>query len=880
VPGWRHFTRGLRGLFHSAAADREVGEEVEHYLREAVDELVARGVTPDEARRTVRLEFGTAIGVSERARDYGWERAIGTFAGDLRYACRQLGAQPGFTAVTVLTLALGIGATTAIFSAVNPILFEPLPYPGARRVVMISDSGPNGAPQDVTFGTYLEVLARNRAFDAVAVVKAWQPALVGRAEPERLTGQRVSAGFFRTLGVLPAIGRDFTSSDDRVNGPRVIVIGDGLWRRRFAADPAILGHEVTLDDRRFEVIGIMPAGFENVLAPSAELWAPLQYDTVLTPDGREWGHHLRMIGRLRAGATLDRGRADLAAIAQAPRPEFPRVPWASLGQGLIVDSLQAEVTRGVRPALLAVLGAVVLLLAIACVNVTNLLLARGARRRGEFAMRAALGAGRARLTRQVLTESLLLAVIGGVLGMAIAEAGVRVLVAMSPPGLPRVGAIRLDATVFAFGFAITTVIGIVVGAIPALQASRADLQSGMQQSGRRATGHGLTRGTLVIVEVALAIVLLVSAGLLLRSLDRLFAVDPGFDPSHLLTLQVQASGAPFTADDSRAQFFTQIVAEIQRLPGVESAALTSQLPLSGDLDGYGIHLESRRELKDISSALRYAVSPGYLETMRIPLRRGRRIDARDGAAAPRVAMINETFAARMFADRDPIGQRIRIGSDEGQPYTIVGVAGDVRQTSLAMDVADAIYVTMPQWHWVDTAMSVVIRTRGDAAALAPAARSAIWSIDRNRPIVRVTTMDSLLAKSEAGRHFTSLLFEAFGLAALLLAAIGIYGVLSGSVAERTREIGVRAALGASRRDILGLVARQGLTLTAIGTAFGLAGAAAASSALVTLLFGISHLDPMTYGGVVTLLVAVATAAGVAPAWRAARIDPAITLRSE
>ena len=557
------------------------------------------------------------------------------------------------------------------------------------------------------------------------------------------------------------------------------------------------------------------------------------------------------------------------------------MPWASLRQGLVVSALQHEVTRAVRPALLALLGAVTLVLAIACVNVTNLLLARGAQRRGEFAMRAALGAGQGRLTRQVLTESLLLALIGGAVGMIVAEAGIRALVALSPPGLPRVNAIRLDGTVFAFGLTVTTVIGVLVGAIPALHASRTDLHTALQQGSRRtAGGHRRTRGALVVAEVALALVLLVSAGLLLRSISRLFSVDAGFDASRLLTLQVQGAGRRFDTDAATYRFFSEALDQVRRVPGVTAAALTSQLPLSGDLDGYGVHLENERSLEDVTSALRYAVTPAYLETMGIPLRRGRRLDARDVAGAPRVALINESLAARLFRDRDPIGQRLRFGPNEGPPYTIVGVMGDVKQTSLATEKADAVYVSVPQWHWVDRVMSFVIRTRGDAAALAPAVREAIWSVDRNQAIVRVATMDSLLMKSEADRRFALILFESFGLIALMLAAIGIYGVLSGSVSERTREIGVRAALGASRADILRLVARQGLTLTGLGTVVGLIGAVFSSEAIVTLLFGVSRLDPVTYAGVAALLLTVSGVASAIPAWRAARVDPAITLRAE
>lgn len=878
---WRQLTHGLRRLMRPAAVDQDIADEVDHYLEEAVAALLAEGVPAAEARRMVRLELGTASSVGEEARSYGWEQTVGVFLSDLRHAARQLRNNPGFTLVIAATLALGIGATTAIFSAVNPILFEPLPYPRAASVVMISDFGPGGAPQDTTFGTFLELIERSRSLDAAAVSKPWQPTMIGDAEPERLTGQRVSAGYFRALGVTPILGRDFQPSDDRPDGPRVAILSDALWRRRLGADGSVIGKEVTLDDKTFEVIGVMPGRFENVLAASAEIWAPLQYSTSLTPDGREWGHHLRMIARLRPGVGLDRARSELDVIARSPLAEFPRVPWASLKQGLVVNSLQHEVTRAVRPALVAVLGAVLFVLAIACVNVTNLLLARGAQRRGEFAMRSALGARPSRLTRQVLTESVLVAVLGGALGMLVAEAGVHALVALSPPGLPRLGAIRVDGAVFTFALVVTTLAGLLVGAVPALAASRADLQTALQQGSRRAAGgHQWTRRVLVVAEVALALVLLVSAGLLLRSIERLFAVDAGFDTTRLLTMQVQGSGRRLDSDAARLRFFEQILESVRKLPGVEAVALTSQLPLSGDRDGYGIRLDGQHDLKDVSGALRYAVTPGYLDTMRIPVRRGRALDARDVAGAPRAALVSESLAKRLLPDRDPLGQPIQFGPEEGPPYTIVGVIGDVKQTSLTIETDDAVYVAMPQWHWVDSVMTLVIRAHGDAASLTPAVRAAIWSVDRNQAIARVGTMDSLVARSEADRRFALILFEAFGLVALLLAATGIYGVLSGSVAERTREIGVRAALGASRLDILSLVARQGMVLMAVGMLIGVAGAVMASQALVTMLFGVSRLDPVTYGAVVLLLTLVSVVASAIPAWRAARVDPAITLRAE
>jgi len=812
---------------------------------------------------------------------------------DFRYALRQVRNNPGFACTAIIILGLGIGACTAIFSAVNPILFEPLPYPHASRIMMIWDIF-EGSRNEVTFHTYRELAERNRSFDDVAVMKPWQPTLTGADQPERFDGQRVSASYFRSLGVLPALGRDFQSADDVLNGPNVVILSDGLWRRRFAGDSNIIGKQVRFNDDSYTVIGVMPRGFDNVLSPSAEVWAPLQYDAgnIATDGTREWGHALRMVGRLRAGVNVDQAKSDLDRIARAPVPEFPRLSSATLARGLIVNSLQDDVTRGVKPALLAVLGAVILVLVIACVNVTNLLLARSGQRRGEFAMRAALGAPRLRLIRQLVTESLLLAILGGVLGLMVAQFGVRALVALSPPELPRLNAVRVDGPVFVFSLGVTTLIGLMAGLIPALHASRGDLQLGVQQSSRRtAGGHQLTRRALVVAEVAIALVLLVSAGLLLRSLERLFAIDPGFDASHVLTMQVQESGHRFDADTDRDRFFTQALEAVRQVPGVTVAAFTSQLPLSGDLETFGVQFELTPN-DEPEDTLRYAVNPGYFEAMHIPLRRGRLLDEHDAppwranvpAETPQAILISESLAKRKFRGQDPIGQRVRVGPEidraDGPWHTIVGVVGDVKQTSLALGESDAFYTTPTQWTWIDNVMSLVVRTRGDAAALTPAIRKAIWSVDKDQPIVRVATMDDLLATSAAERRFVLILFEAFGLAALALAATGIYGVLAGSVTERMREIGVRAALGATRGDILALIIRQGMTLTALGIVIGLSGAVAASQLLVTLLFGVSRLDLVTYLDVIALLAGVSAIACSVPAWRAAQVDPSITLRAE
>jgi putative ABC transport system permease protein len=867
--------------------EEQLEKELQFHIDEYTNDLLSRGYDPKDASRLARLTLGGAEQVKEQCRDARGTRWLEDLLQDIRYAGRGLRRSPGFTTVSLLALALGIGASTAIFSAVNPILFEPLPYPRARQVQMIWYAAADGSRSAQTFGTYRELAQRSRSFDTLAVMKPWQPTMTGPAEPERFEGQMVSAGYFQALGVLPAIGREFQTTDDQLRGPKVVVISYSLWQRRWGRDPAIVGRQVALDDDLYTVIGVMPRAFENILAADAEIWSPLQYDASLPPQSREWGHHLRMVARLRPGVTTDDARRELAMIAHTPMPDFPRQPGSSMAKGLIINSLQDEVTSGVRPALLAVLGAVVLVLLIACVNVTNLLLARGAQRQGELAMRAALGAGRTRLIRQLVTESLLLAVLGGGLGMVVAEFGVGALVALSPPALPRLDAIRVDTAAFAFAVAVSALVGLLVGLIPSLQAASSDLWARMNHTSRRsAGGHQLTRRTLVVAEVALALVLLVSAGLLLRSLKRLFAVAPGFDPSNAVTMQVQTYGHRFDDDSTTHRFFGQALDAVRQVPGVTAAAFTAQLPLSGENSGfevYGVQVESDLGSEPAGGdALRYAVTPGYFETMGIRLLRGRLFDADDVAGAPvRPVVISESFAGRLFPGQDPIGRRIRFGGPADRPWdVVVGVVGNVKQSSLAINEADAVYVTAGQWLWADGTMWLVARTHGDAAAFAPAIKKAIWSIDKDQPIVRVGTMEQLLATSAAERRFVLILFEAFALAALVLAATGIYGVLSGSVTERMREIGVRAALGATRADILVLVVRQGMGLTGVGFAIGLSGAVAASRALVSLLFGVSPLDSATYIGALVMLTVASAIACCIPAWRAARVDPSITLRAE
>ncbi len=878
--------RRIANLFSRSRIQDDIDAELRSHIDLRTADNIAAGMSAEEARRDALLRFGNLTAINERTTSADTTLTLASIFADIRFALRQFARSPGFAWTSILTLALGIGACTAIFSAIKPILIDPLPYPHARQLMMLREMGAGGGPRNVNFATFHGLDARTQSFSALAVMRAWQPAMTSADRPERLEGQRVSADYFRTLGIAPILGRDFTADDDRFQGPNNIILSDTLWRRNFSADPAIVGRQVRLNDTLFTVIGVMPATFQNMLASDAALWAPLQYNPALPVDGREWGHHLRMIGRLRPGVQNTQATGELNAVLQMLGQQNAAGYNGSGGvpSGMMVNPLQKDLTRGVRPALFAVLGAVFFVMLIACVNVANLLLARGAQRRAEFALRAALGAARSRVARQLLTETILLATIGAILGIAVAAGALRALIALSPPGLPQVHAMAIDPAALLFALGIAVVVGVILGLVPAFQLSREDLNTGMRQSARSTTGtRQWGRHALVVSEISLAAVLLVGTGLLLRSMQHIFAVDPGFDSTHLLTMQVQTSGRRFDTDAARVRFFADALERVRHLPGVVSAGFTTQLPLSGDGDVYGMELQGETAAQQ-TPALRYAVTPGYIETMHIPLLRGRLLNDHDIAGAPPAVLINQALADLKFPHQDPIGHLVRVGPDAGniaRPWaTIAGVLGDVKQSSLSIGGEQAFYISTAQWTWTDAAQTLVVRTSNDPAAFAPTVREAIWSVDKDQPIVQVATMDTLVAASEVQRHFVLILFEAFALAGLLLAAIGIYGVLAGTVNERTREIGVRAALGASRRSILTLIVRQGMTPVALGLVIGLTAAILASQAIAAFLFDTSRFDALTYAGVTALLLAVSAAACLIPARRAITINPVDALRAE
>jgi predicted permease len=844
---------GLAALLHPRAADRDVTDEVQQFLDDATAAYERRGLSYRDAVRAATLDMGNATVTREQVRVAGWEHAVESLLADVRYALRRLRGAPAFTITAVATLALGIGASTTVFSVISPILIEPLPFPHADRIVTIDDRNGAGAAMPITLGSFAELQARTRSFETLAAADDWQPSLSGSGDPERLKGERVTSKYFDVYGVAPIAGRDFRGDDAQPGGAPLVIVSDRLLERRFGGDRSIVGRTIDLDGEPYTVAGVMPRGFDNIIDPAVELWAPLRDRVTGDLNGREWGHHYKAIGRLAPTANVAGAMREIQDIGRAPVRGFPRPAWANLQNGLLVRSMQDEATAPVRPSLLAIVGAVLLLLVVTAVNITNLLVARAAQRRAEIAMRVALGASRGRIVRQLLTESVVLALVGGASGFIVARFGVRALVAVSPPGLPRVDAIRLDARVFLFALALTTIVGVLVGLVPSFTAARAEAGDGLHQTTRRnARLRGVTRNGLVVAEVALAVVLLVEAGLLFRSVSRLMTVPPGFDQSNVVTMQVVAAGPAFRSDTARKQFFDRALDAVRHVPGVVNAAFTSQLPLSGDVDGYGIEAQSLANATagSAGSALRYAVTPEYFATMGIALHTGRVLGAEDRGGAPEAIVINQSLAARLFPGKSAIGERIRFGPELGGDKWdyIVGVVNDVKHYTLAANAPDAFYVASGQWGWVDQVQTLVVRTSGDAAALAPSLERAVWSIDHNRPIQRVRTMQSFVTASAGNRRFVLTVIEAFAFAAFALAAVGLYGVIAAGVIERIREIGIRTALGAPPSTIVGAIVRRSVSRAVAGSIIGIAGALGATRKSQTMMLGVTRDEAVTESG--------------------------------
>ena len=792
---------------------------------------------------------------------------------DIRYAVRMLGRTPAFTLVAVLTLALGIGANTAIFTVVNALLLRPLPYATPERLVMVwQDMRARGGPADewASPGNFADWRNAKDLFENVAAIGGWRPTLTGTAEPEPIPGEQVSHEYFSVLGIAPAHGRDFRSEDDVPNAPRVVMIGDSLWKRRFGGDPAVVGRVLSLSGEPHEVIGVLPQGTRPVVNATAEIWRPMRVNTASPSRG---AIVLRVVGKLKEGLPVE--RAQVAATAMASRLEA-QYPDFNEKVGFNLQPLHDRVVGDIRPGLLAILGAVAFVLLIACVNIANLLLARGSSRGRELAVRTALGAARGRVIRQLLTESVLLAVVGGVAGVLLGIWAVDALVAIAPRNAPRLAEVGLDPRVFGFAAAITLLTGLLFGLAPALQHSRggADALKDGARGSSAAAGRGLRR-VLIAAEVALALMLLTGGGLLLQTFVKLQQADLGFDPSNVLVGSIGLPRTGYDTIEKQRAFYTQVLEKASALPGVQKAALASVLPFSGDSDT-AFEIEGRGA--PASRAERPVtwyreISAGYFDALGIAITKGHAVA--EGEPAPSV-VVNETFVRRYFPSEEPVGRRVRW--TEGPWYTIVGVAADIHGQGARADTRSEMYI--PYWQYMEPGMAIILKAQTNAGQLAGPLRQLVLSMDPNVPVAGIAVLSDTVSESIAQPRFFALLAVAFGALALLLAAIGIYGVMAYVVAQRTTEIGVRMALGATPREVFRLIIGDGLRITAIGVALGIAGSLLMARYMTTLLFGVTPGDPVTLGATSAVLLTVAAAACFLPARRATRVDPMVALRAD
>jgi len=789
---------------------------------------------------------------------------------DLRYGLRMLRKNPGFTAVAVLTLALGIGANTAIFSVVNGVLLRPLPLPDPDRLVVIHDTQAGAGRTPASYPEYLDWKERGKAFEEVAAYFNTAFSLTGMGEPEQLRALRVSSSLLPMLGLPPKLGRDFLPGEESADAERVAMISSSLWVRRFRGSPEVLGTRIHLAGELTTIVGILPEGFN--LAGQPDVIIPLRLTTDITPRGL---HFMTVLGRLRPGSDLRQARAQVEQMAASLRAE------GVTRHGVELVPLREHLVGQTRPALLALLGAVGFVLLIACANATHLLLARAAARRKEIAIRLALGADRLRLIRLLLAEALLLATMGGSLGLLLAWWGTDLLVAAGP-SLPRAESIRIDGMVLAFTLGVSLLTGLLFGLAPALQAARHDCNEALKEgSGRSGAGPagGRLRNLLVVSEVALSMILLISAGLLLHSFVRVLDSNKGFDTSRLLAVDLLLPPGAYAEPARQAAFFDRLVEKVRDLHGVESTALVSHLPLGGDNTNSGLKIEGRTWPQDESPfADDRLISSDYFHCLGIPVLQGRAFTPADRDGAPRVAIINAALARRFFPGEDPLGKRIDMSWKSSGWQEIVGVVGDVRHDGLDLPVTPTVYV--PFLQAPDTAMTLVARTAGDPMGQVGAIRAQVAALDPNQPLSQVRTMERLVAESIGPRRFSLSLIGGFALAALLLAAIGIYGVIAYSVSQRIHEIGIRMALGARHADVLRLVLGQGLRLVMAGLVVGLAAAIPLARALSSFLFGVRPTDPLTFAGIPLLLAGVALLASYLPARRAARTDPLTALRVE
>jgi predicted permease len=875
--------RWSQRLFRRARTEKRLDAELRFHLEHQIADYVAAGMTPEEARRRAGLEFGGLDQVKEECRDVGGARFVETLIQDVRYGLRQLRRNPGFTAVAIITLALGIGANTAIFSVVNAVLLQPLPYKNPQRLVRLEVTEPGSASlvAVVSGPDFEDWQKQNHVFKEMAAGFLANKSLTGRSEPLQVSGFEVSPQVFHLLGIPLLMGRTFTQDEAEPGHDHAVILSYGLWQRAFGGDKAIVGKIIMLSGEVYDVVGVMPRSlkFPDLWwGTKAEFWIPLNLEQPAwrTLRGNGW---LWVLARTKKGVTLAQAQADMATISRNLQRQYPR---EETGVNARVLSLRSEVTKQVRPALLVLFAAVGFLLLIACANIANLLLARAVNREHEIAVRLAVGSGRNRLIRQLLTESVLLFLLGGVAGLLVGWAALRVLLYTAPEGyIPGIVHVQLGGWVLAFTFGVAFLTGILAGLVPAMQFSKPGLQGALKEGARAAAAaHRGSRSVLTVAEIALALVMLVGAGLAIKSLVRLMGVEPGFDPHNVLKANLALPTARYKNDQQVMTFYKRLLERLRTLPGVESVSAADYLPLQGNPGG-PVYIEGQPLPKTMWSSpdVQWCqILPDYFRTMRIPLLRGRDFTTQDGPKSLQVAIINETMAHLFWPNQDPVGKRFSEGYQKPRWITVVGVVGDVHQARLDEPALPEAY--FPEAQKTDSWLAVVLRTSmlplGEAGAL----RHSVRSLDPELPVYSVGTLSQIVSQSSQQQQFVALLLGLFAAAALALALIGVYGVVSYSVAQRTHEFGIRLALGAGKRDVLRLVAGEGLVMALTGVAAGLAAALGLTRLMASLLYGVRPNDPVTFVAVPLLLIVVALAACLIPARRAAKIDPMVALRHE
>jgi putative ABC transport system permease protein len=872
----RRLKKTWLALLHRARAERELDEELRYHVEQQTEQNIRLGMNPEEARRAARKAFGGMEQAKEQSRDARGVRWLEDLFQDLRFGARMLLKNPGFTLIAVLTLALGIGANTAIFSIVNGVLLKPLPYQQPDQLVQLWEAPRLGAWGAASPGAFVDWKEQSTSFESLSLLLNINLNLTGEGEPERVSGVKMSANGLQIFRARPLLGRVFAPDEDQPGRDKIIVLTHSLWQRRFGGDTNIVGRSIQLSDQDYTVIGVLPPRFLPWDEP--EFIIP---SSVAPEDANQRAAHwLNVIGRIKPGLTVEQARAEVNALSARLKPLYPgyKKNWV-----VNIAPMQELMTGDIKPTLLMLLGAVGFVLLIACGNVANLLLSRALARQREMAIRAALGASRWRVIRQLLTESVLLALIGASLGLLLASSIVDALSHLTAVSLPRIQEIRLDLRVLGFALCVSFLSGLTFGLAPAIQVSKTDLNEALKESGRGSQGNARNsvRNLLIVSEIALALILLVGAGLLLNSFFRLSNVPPGVNPKNALTMQVSLPDKKYPNTERRAAFYQQAIERIENITDVDIAGVTGTMPLAGWSSSTTFTITGRSGQPESGSMtdFEYCTS-GYFQAAGIPLRAGRPFDQGDRPGAPRVVLINETLARQYFPKEDPLGRVIHLDVftgkiDEG--WEIVGIVGDVRQRGQAQNARPCVY--KPQAFGGGGNEYLVIRTAGAPMAIAESVRKAILEVDPTQPVANIRTMEDVLGASVAQRRFIMIVLSGFAGASLLLAAIGLYGVIAYGVSQRTHEIGIRIAMGGQARDVLQLVIGHGMKLASIGVALGLIGSIALTRLLKTLLYDVSATDPTTFTLIALLILCVALLACWIPARRATKVDPMITLRS-